>query len=654
MDHVTIQKLLSNISAKYEAVVEKAYDFAFHAHGDQKRDGGEPYIVHPLAVAYFLSTLHLDGNTLAAALLHDVLEDTPVKQKELEKEFGKEITFLVDSVTKISAITYQGKADIQQKQNLKAQTLRKMIFAMAKDLRVVLIKLSDRYNNVQTLQKLSAEKSHRIALETLEIYAPIAERLGMGHLKGELEDLSFPFVFPEEYEWLTKQVKEPRQERISYLENLIPKLKKIVENKGTDIVNIHSRAKHYFSLYRKIISKDMDISRVYDLIALRVIVPDIESCYSAMGTIHTFYKPLPGLIKDYIALPRPNGYQSLHTTVFCEEGKVVEIQIRTPEMHEYAENGIAAHWAYSESGKQKDHTAHAHDIEWVKKMQEMVKGAREQEFVKDLKIDFFKHRIFIFTPKGDIIDLPEGATPIDAAFEIHSDLGNSCAGAKVNGKMVSLSYELKNGDIVEIIKSKQAHPSQDWLMIAKTSIARRKIKSWLLKNGKAEIKKVEILKLPVKKQTKSKKESNYPSESSIIVGGQDKITTKIAGCCKPQAPQMIVGYITKSQKISIHSSLCSHVGKFSKNRIISAEWASVASFIKTFVLKIDDRIGMLRDISEIFARLKINIKEVKNIPAEKGASELKIILEIKNANQLKLAQKKLKSLSGVKSVKKMD
>ncbi|MBL7155332.1 MAG: bifunctional (p)ppGpp synthetase/guanosine-3',5'-bis(diphosphate) 3'-pyrophosphohydrolase, partial [Candidatus Portnoybacteria bacterium] len=375
------------------------------------------------------------------------------------------------------------------------ENLRKLFLTMAQDIRVVLIKLVNRLHGLKTLHVFPPEKQKRIALETLEIYAPLTYRLGMGELKGQLEDSAFPYAYPQEYQNLIKQVKDKYVQGKEYLQKIIPLMKKILAREGIKVIEIHARAKHYYSLYKKLQRYDMDWHKIYDLVALRIIVSDVESCYATLGIIHKKWKPLIGRIKDYIAIPKPNGYRSLHTTVFCQGGKITEFQIRSPEMHKEAEHGIAAHWYYSEERGVKDYIKKRilgkkpaqelkKELTWVKQLQEWQKEkfSSSQEFLDSLKIDFLKDRIFVFTPKGDIIDLPEGATPIDFAYQIHSDIGHQCSGAKIDGKLSSLSQLLQNGQVVEIIIQKNKKPNRDWLKFAKTNEARNKIKAWFKKN----------------------------------------------------------------------------------------------------------------------------------------------------------------------------
>ena len=458
-------------------IIKRAYNLAQKAHKGQKRLSGENYISHPIEVAKILTELKSDIPTICAGLLHDVPDDTSVPLSFIRKEFGEEIAFLVNGVSNLGKIKYRGEKRY-------IENLRKLFLSMARDIRVVLIKLADRLHNMRTLSYLPKEKQYRIALETLEIYAPIANRLGIGTIKGHLEDLSFPYVYPKEYQWLMENVKEKYEDRENYINNIIPKIKKYLESEKIKILDIHGRAKHYFSLYKKLQKYEMNWDKIYDLVAVRIIVSDIPECYKTLGLIHKNWKPLLGRIKDYIALPKPNGYRSLHTTVFCINGKITEFQIRTPEMHEEAEYGIAAHWAYSEAGKpSKGVLVTNNKFLWIKQLQQWQKEIKNStEFVKSLKIDFFKDRIFVFTPKGDVIDLPEGATPVDFAYHIHTDIGHKCAGAKIDGKLYSLSHPLENGQVVEIITKKEKKPNPDWLRFVKTNHAKTRIKNWLKRN----------------------------------------------------------------------------------------------------------------------------------------------------------------------------
>lgn len=442
------------------ALIQRAYEVALKAHEGQKRASGEPYIHHPVTVAIHLVEIKLDAPAIAAALLHDVCEDTPTCPEDIRSAFGEEIAFLVAGVSKVKKVRYHESQRV-------AEPLRNMFVATAKDIRVILIKLFDRFHNMQTLSHLTPAKQTRIAKETMELYAPIANRLGMGELKGRLEDLAFPFVYPKEHQWLTKEhaIRAEKLER--YLKKLMPIVCKHLVKDRVPFINIHSRVKHLYSLWQKLLRNDMNFENIYDISAARIIVPAIEDCYAALGVIHNHWRPLPGRIKDYIALPKPNGYQSLHTTVFCPHQYIVEFQIRTPEMHEHAEFGIAAHWAY------KENTDDDRYQEWVKKFRDWQKEGKE----------FFSDRIFVLTPKGEAFDLPRGATPLDFAYHIHSEIGNHMTGAKINGKLVSFGQELASGDTVEILTHHRAKPKAEWLEYARVTLARRHIRVALRKLG---------------------------------------------------------------------------------------------------------------------------------------------------------------------------
>ncbi len=471
-----IEDLMAQIKKYYRQqdidMVQLAYEFAAKAHEGQFRQSGEPYIVHPVATAMILARMRIDPNIIVAALLHDVPEDTAVTIEEVEKNFGTDIAGMIRRITKLGKLKYRGVERY-------IENLRKMFVAMAEDVRVMIIKFADRVHNLSTLDSLPPKKRYRIALESLEIYAPIANRLGIGEFKSLLEDLSFPYIFPKEYE-KTRQYRDTIiTERSPQLENTIETAKKELAQAGIEAVNIHGREKTLYSLYKKIISKGgwEHADKIYDVVAIRVIVNNVADCYAALGIIHKIWKPLKGRIKDYIAQPKPNGYQSLHTTVFATNGQIAEFQIRDKAMHDEAEYGIAAHWHYDERGSRLP----ARDIFWAKELAEIQKNILGKlSDIDEMKVDFFKNRIFVFTPKGDVIDLPEDATPIDFAYHIHTDIGHQCNGAKINDQLVSLNSPLKNGDVVEIFTDKNRKgPSQDWLKFAKTHQAKTKIKEKL-------------------------------------------------------------------------------------------------------------------------------------------------------------------------------
>lgn len=464
-------------------LIKKAYAFAARVHAGQTRKSGEPYITHPLTTAVRIAEARLDTPTIAASLLHDTCEETQYTIEDIRKNFGDEIAFLVDGVTKIDHIRYRG-------QERSAESLRKMFIAIAEDLRIVILKLTDRLHNMETLSALPPEKQKRIALETLDIYAPLAYRLGIRELSGRLEDLSFPYVYPEEHRWLVRSTRDKYALWTAEVTAMEPALARELTAEHVPFTELSARVKRYYSLYKKLQKYDMDITKITDVVALRVIVPTIEACYATLGVVHKLWRPLPGKIKDYIALPKPNGYRSLHTTIIGPGGHPGEIQIRTPEMHEEAEHGIAAHWAYHEFKKSDPQSyaerrasfANQKKFAWIRQLREWEKEFQQSdEFLESLKVDFFKNRIFVLTPKGDPFDLPEGATPIDFAYHIHSDLGNRSVGAKINGKMAALDSELRSGDIVEILTRRTQKPSRDWLEFVKSAHARKKIMAYLRK-----------------------------------------------------------------------------------------------------------------------------------------------------------------------------
>lgn len=468
------------------SLIRNAYEFAEMAHGGMKRVSGEPYLNHCVEVAKTVSEWGLDEDAIAAALLHDVVEDTDFSTGDIEKEFGTEVTYLVSSLTKLTSIKYPANAD--------SESLRKFFISSTQDLRILLIKLADRLHNMRTLNFLPPERQKKFAWETMEIYAPLAYRLGMQSVSGELEDLAFPFVHPEEHKWLMKEIKDDYTERQQYAQKIVPMVIKILKEHNIEPIKVDSRAKRYFSLYKKLIRYDMDLNRVLDLIAIRIIVRTIEECYAALGIIHQFWQPMPNRFKDYIARPKPNGYRSLHTTVFALDKKILEIQIRTIEMHEEDEMGIAAHWAYQQirnkpGAENWTGIKNKKELLWMEQLQNWQKSfSNQRDFLESLKVEFFKERIFVLTPQNDIIDLPAGATPVDFAYRIHSDIGDQCIGAKVNGKIVPLDYKLETRDVVEIITQKNKKPSEDWLRFVKTPLAKKQIKD-VLNTGKKGLKK---------------------------------------------------------------------------------------------------------------------------------------------------------------------
>ncbi|MEW6610984.1 MAG: RelA/SpoT family protein [Patescibacteria group bacterium] len=460
--------------------IREAYAFAQQAHVGQVRLSGVPYLDHPLGTAIRLAKMEMDLPTIIAGLLHDVPENTAVTLEEIRQAFGDEVARLVDGVTKLGKIKYRG---IERY----AENLRKMFVAIAKDVRVIFIKFADRIDNLQSLDPLTPVKQQRIAHESIEIYAPIANRLGMGELRSELEDLAFPYAYSEEYAWLKKIASEPTASKRKIIDRMIREVTKLLEANHVKVVSIHGRVKHFFSLYKKLVRKDRDLNKIYDLVAIRIIVKEVKDCYHLLGLLHSRWRPMPGRIKDYIAQPKPNGYQSLHTTIFSDDGEVVEFQIRTEAMHDFAEFGIAAHWYSKEAGSGKK--IPKEHFEWLQRVINLQKEcASDESYVENLKITLFRDRIFVFTPKGDVINLPEGATPIDFAYHIHTELGHHAGGAYVNEKIATLATSLKSGDMVQIIEDKNRKgPSEDWLTFVQTKMAREKIQDYFRRQRRLHI-----------------------------------------------------------------------------------------------------------------------------------------------------------------------
>ena len=509
MQDKEIQELINkiNIYAKNADVclVEKAYYFGKKAHDGQFRKSGEPYFIHPVAVANILCDMELDIETIIAGLLHDVVEDTEYTYEDIEREFSKEIADLVDGVTKLGQIKYQSKEETQ------AENLRKMFLAMAKDIRVILIKLADRLHNMRTLKFMSPEKAKSKAKETLEIYGGIANRLGISMIKWELEDLALRYIDPEGYYELVEKVAKKRSQREAYIENVINVLNKLFEDVNIEC-DVYGRPKHFYSIYRKMNNKHKTFQEIYDLMAVRIIVDTVKDCYAVLGMIHTLWTPMPGRFKDYIAMPKPNMYQSLHTTVVGPDGEPLEIQIRTKEMHTIAEYGIAAHWKYKEESNNQNRVKVENKLKWLKQMMEWEQDLKDpQEFMNALKEDVFSSQVYVFTPKGDVVELPAESTPIDFAYRVHTNVGNKCVGAKIDGRIVTLDYKLQNGNIVEILTSSNSNgPSRDWINMVKTPNAKSRIRQWFKKERREENiqRGNELLEKEFKKQHIPSKDSN--------------------------------------------------------------------------------------------------------------------------------------------------
>lgn len=630
-----IEQLLKKCSTylKEEDIkrIEKAYRFAEKAHAGQKRKSGEPYVNHPVAVATILADLQMDATTLVAAILHDVVEDTGVTLEEVQKEFGEIVSRLVDGVTKLSK-----RMKFKSSEEHQAENHRKMFVAMAQDIRVIMIKLADRLHNMRTLKYLPEEKRRRIANETLEIFAPLAHRLGISTIKWELEDIALRFLNPQQYYRIANLMRKKRAEREQYLEEIIQILRERLDKAGIK-AEISGRPKHIYSIYRKMVTQHKQFNEIYDLLAVRVIVDTERDCYAVLGIIHTIWKPMPGRFKDYIAMPKPNMYQSLHTTVIGPKGEPIEVQIRTWKMHQTAEYGIAAHWAYKE-GTQVQQSTFEEKLKWFREILEMQQETQDaQEFVENLKIDLFSDSVFVFTPKGDVVELPAGSVPLDFAYRIHTEVGNKCIGAKVNGKIVPLDYKLKTGDIVEILTSKHSYgPSQDWLKMVKSSHARNKIRNWFKKQRREEsvAKGREMIENLLRKHDFNASEVltadrleevaqkfNFQNEEDMYaavgyggisaaqvvhrlvegirpepeqpillpdvkkmprpsrrpahgvrVKGVDNMLVRLSRCCNPVPGDEIAGFVTRGRGVSVHRKDCPNLRSVEKERMIPVEW----------------------------------------------------------------------------------
>jgi GTP diphosphokinase / guanosine-3',5'-bis(diphosphate) 3'-diphosphatase len=691
-----------------EELLQKAYIFSAREHRGQVRSSGEPYLVHPINVAYILADMRLDETSIAVGLLHDVLEDTLTTKETLQAIFGNDVAELVDGLTKISRYAYVSKEEQQ------AETFRKMLLAMVSDLRVVLVKLADRLHNMRTLQYLPEEKRIAVAKETMEIYAPIANRLGMGQVKAELEDLSFRHLHPRESDELYKAVAE----KLSVSGEVVDRIKTTLTQKlrENDIkCEVYGRTKSMHSIFAKLRRQDIDIGQLYDYLAFRIITTSVKDCYAALGIIHQMWRPVPGRIKDYIAMPKPNFYQSLHTTVVAEKGQPFEVQIRTREMDLIAEQGIAAHWKYKE-GRVGAHPDDQNFL-WLRQLVEWQNDIKDPRvFLDSLKIDLYPDEVYTFTPKGDVFAFPRGATPLDFAYRIHTDVGHHCVGGRVNGKLVPLRTPLKNGDIVEIVTSPTQSPSREWLNMVATSRAKHKIRHWL--NTEQKHRSIELGRKLIEREarkyrvqwrklvaenaldgvltengwsklddlyadvgygkmsartlverfiTDDKKEPGVIEQAvrrifpftgtgaaTIKVKGYDDLLTYLAKCCNPLPGEPIVGYVTRGKGVAVHSANCPNVKNlmFNPDREIAVEWAGErqAQFQVELEILMEDRQGILARVVSTISNLKTNIRQMETRSVD-GKATVELVLEIAD---LKHLEKVIRSLSGLEGVSRVD
>jgi guanosine-3',5'-bis(diphosphate) 3'-pyrophosphohydrolase len=701
-------RLLAAIKVHYPqadlAGVERAIATAVEAHGDQRRASGEPYVTHPIAAAEILAELGLDPIAIEAAVLHDVPEDTELALADIEERFGQEVAHLVDGVTKL------GKFSTMSHEQQQAENIRKMFLAMAEDIRVVLIKLADRLHNMRTLAALPPEKQLRIARQTLEIYAPLAERLGIWQVKWELEDLAFKILEPERFRELAKLLDTRRKGREGYIERAIAELEPRLKEAGIE-ADLQGRPKHIYSIWKKMQRKSAEFGEIYDVYAIRILVEEIRDCYAALGIVHALWRPIPGQFDDYIAVPKNNLYQSLHTAVIALDGKPLEIQIRTSAMHAVSEVGIAAHWRYKEGSKSdRDYDA---KLAWLRQLMDWQRDVADAtEFVEGIKLDIFQDQVFVFTPRGDIKDLPAGATPLDFAYRIHTDVGHRTIGAKVNNRLVPLDYRLKNGDIVEVVTTKAEHgPSRDWLNLVRTSHAREKIRQWFKRQERDEnivhgresldrelrrLARTSIATLGVDRVMEVARQLNHDSLDDFLaaigygavsaqsvvmrlgvvddaqlalptvapqiqpakaggvrVKGVGDLLVRFARCCHPIPGDPIQGFITRGKGVTVHLRSCPTViNEREVTRLIEVEWEAAPAQTYPIAIRVEayDRTGLLSDITQVVAEAKVNIVAANVAVGPDHVAVVRATLQVASVSQLARVLARLEQLKDVISV----
>lgn len=691
-------------------IIDRAYIYSARVHEGQVRLSGEPYLSHPLEVAQILADMRMDVESIAAALLHDVIEDTPATKEDIDALFGPGVAHIVEGVTKLSSLPFSNKIAQQ------AESLRKMILAMADDIRVVLIKLADRLHNMRTLKyHRKPEKQAAIAQETLDIYAPIAARLGIFWIKHELEEIAFFYTLPDEYDRIDTLVNRAKDEKEEYIKEVSTSLHYKMEEMELPC-DIKGRYKQHYSIYQKMLSQNLDFEEVYDIIAFRIILDTIPQCYAAMGAIHSMWKPIYYKIKDYIGNPKPNMYQSIHTTVIGPKGERVEIQIRTHEMNRIAESGIAAHWSYKEGTKIDESTGEM--FAWIRNLVENQENFNDpDEFLENVRIDLYPDEIYVITPLGEIKTLPKGATPVDFAYRIHTEVGQECTGAKVNGKMVPLAHELDTGDVVEIITTKGHHPSPDWLHFAKTVKAKTKIRGWInarekersyslgkemcekmfrkknqsfnaqVKSGRikevadtygfktvddliahvgfGKLTPLQVFNKALPHLEKEEREESFlskfvgkrrrKSDTGIIVKGLNDILVKFSKCCNPLPGDPITGYITQGQGVTIHRKNCINVMKMSQERRIEVQWsdANTESYPASIRIRTDDRFGLLADIASVISRHKTNILSAHTETSDAGVAMFYFTVMVESSDQLRHLMSEIRRVKKVTDVKRI-
>lgn len=672
------------------ALVERAYAVAEELHAGQTRKSGEPYVMHPVEVSKILASLEADGATVAAGLLHDVLEDCHIGPDELQKQFGPEVTRLVEGVTKLGKISFSSKEERQ------AENFRRMFLAMGKDIRVILLKLADRLHNMRTLAHMKAEKQAEIARETLEIFAPLAHRLGLGRIKAELEDWSLRYLHPDAYYRLAQLVAAKRDEREAIIARIIGDMK-VELDKLHVRCKLSGRPKHFYSIWQKMSSQNKEFTDLYDITAVRVLVDSVKECYETLGVVHSLWKPIPGRFKDYIAMPKSNLYQSLHTAVIGPKGHPVEVQIRTFEMHRVAEYGIAAHWRYKEGNRAMSDADHK--LTWLRQMLDWQNDLKDaNEYLTTVKEDLFADEVFVFSPRGDVIDLPRGATPLDFAYRIHTDVGHRCVGAKINGRIVPLDSHLANGDIVEVITSKVPHPSRDWIKIVATTSAKNRIRQWYKKEHRDEnialgrealerevgrngleqllrsdraVETAQKFNAPsvddllaaigygelgvTQVLNRLKPEASAPSipaelpreqprtkgsgkdKNTILIDGSDSMLVNLAKCCMPLPGEPVKGSVTRGRGITVHAAECQNLNQVDPGRVVTVEWApgaSGATYPVEIEIELMDRMGLLKDVSAKISDIKTNIRAARIRTLRNKSAVINLVVDISDSAHL--------------------